>query len=167
MSLIFEKKQLSTRIDQADVNIIRLDGEVSKLEVNELVKKKERNEIINNLTAELLQLNAMTKCDDRVNAIQNRSEQSITENLAGYKDLETQISVQMKTLSKSLITEQNKLSVRINQADANIVRLDGGLNTLDGISRGIEELKTRTDKCCIGKWGYYCTDNETSYTSKI
>ncbi|KAH3818662.1 uncharacterized protein LOC127880759 [Dreissena polymorpha] len=150
-SVISEQYKLSARIDQADANIIRLDGEVNKLEVNELVEKKERNKIIKNLKDELLQLNAgiKTKCDDRVNALQNRFEESTTANLAVYKDLETQISVQLKDLSKSLITEQNKLSVRMNQADENIVRLNGGLNKLDGFSRAIEGLKTRTDKCCI------------------
>ncbi|KAH3869428.1 fibrinogen alpha-2 chain-like isoform X1 [Dreissena polymorpha] len=150
-SVISEQNKLSTRIDQTDANIIRLDGEVNKLEVNEMVEKKERNEIIKNLKDELLQLNAgvKTKFDDRVNALQNRFEESTTANLAVYKDLESQISVQLKDLSKSLITEQNKLSVRINQSDANIVRLKDGLNTLDDFSRAIEGLKRRTDKCCI------------------
>ncbi|KAH3869454.1 uncharacterized protein LOC127870354 [Dreissena polymorpha] len=150
-SVISEQNKLSTRIDQTDANIIRLEGEVNKLEVNEMVEKKERNEIIKNLKDELLQLNAgvKTKFDDRVKALQNRFEESTTANLAVYKDLESQISVQLKDLSKSLIAEQNKLSVRINQSDANIVRLKDGLNTLDGFSRAIEGLKRRTDKCCI------------------
>ncbi|KAH3796573.1 hypothetical protein DPMN_150142 [Dreissena polymorpha] len=165
-SVISEQNKLSTRIDQADAKIDRLDGEMNKLEVNKLVEKKEGNELLKNIKAELLQLNTdiETKCDDRVNALQNRFEESTRVNFAVYKDLETQISVKMKNIYMSLISGQNKLSVRMEEADAKIVRLDGGLNTLDGFSRAIEELKTRTDDCCIGKWGYYCTFNETLYT---
>ncbi|XP_052237125.1 uncharacterized protein LOC127848612 isoform X3 [Dreissena polymorpha] len=87
-SVISEQNKLSTRLDQADANIIRLDGDVNKLEVNELVEKKERNELINNLKAELLQLNAGSeaKCDDRVNALQKRFEESTTANLADCGD---------------------------------------------------------------------------------
>ncbi|KAH3782344.1 hypothetical protein DPMN_160259 [Dreissena polymorpha] len=151
ISLILEQNKLSTRIGQADATIFRLDGEVNKLTVTELVEKKERNELIEDLKAELLQLNKSVerKCDDKVNALQNMFEESTTVNLAGCKDLKTQISVQIKNLSMSFISEQNKLSVRMDQADAKIVRLEGGVNTLAGFSRAIEWLKTRTEKCCI------------------
>ncbi|XP_052236461.1 uncharacterized protein LOC127848192 isoform X6 [Dreissena polymorpha] len=123
-SVISEQNKLSSRLDQA----------VKKLEVNELVEKRERKELINNLKAELLLLNAgvETKIDDRVNALQKRFEESTTANLAGYKYLETHMSVQMKNLTQSVISEQNKLSARMDQADAHIVR-----------------MKAKTDKCCI------------------
>ncbi|XP_052271667.1 uncharacterized protein LOC127872375 [Dreissena polymorpha] len=150
-SVISEQNKLSTRLDQADARIIRLDGEVNKLEVDELVEKNERNELINNLKAELLQLNAVveTKCDDRVNALQKRFEESTTANLAGYKYLETHMSVQMKNLTQSVISEQNKLSARMDQADTKIERLDDEVNKLADFSRAIEEVKAKTDKCCI------------------
>ncbi|KAH3718759.1 hypothetical protein DPMN_061566 [Dreissena polymorpha] len=150
-SVISKQNTLSARIDQEDAEIIRLDGEVNKLKVNKLVENTKRNELINNLKAELLQSNAgvETKCDDSVNALKKTFDETAAVHLAGYKYLETQISVQMKNLSMSLISEQNKLSVRIDQADAKIVRLHGGLNTLDGVSRTIKELTTRIDKCCI------------------
>ncbi|XP_052235807.1 uncharacterized protein LOC127847743 isoform X2 [Dreissena polymorpha] len=140
-SVISEQNKLSTRLDQA----------VNKLEVNELVEKRERNELINNLKSELLLLNAgvETKFDDRVNALQNRFEESTMANLAGYKYLETHMSVQMKNITQSVISEQNKLSARMDQADEKLVRLDGGVNKLADFSRIIEELKAKTDKCCI------------------
>ncbi|KAH3751559.1 tenascin-N-like isoform X1 [Dreissena polymorpha] len=146
-SVISEQNKLSTRLDQADANIIRLDGDVNKLEVNELVEKKERNELINNLKAELLQLNAGSeaKCDDRVNALQKRFEESTTANLAGFKYLETHTSVQMKNLTQSVISEQNKLSARMDQADVKIVKLDGGVNKLAVFSRAVEELIASLD----------------------
>ncbi|KAH3820362.1 hypothetical protein DPMN_122108 [Dreissena polymorpha] len=38
----------------------------------------------------------------------------------------------------------------MDQVDAKSIRLDGGANKLNGFLRAIEELKTKTDKCCIG-----------------
>ncbi|KAH3718323.1 hypothetical protein DPMN_061126 [Dreissena polymorpha] len=92
-SVISEQNKLSTKIDKADAKIVRLDGEVNKLEVNALVEKRERNELIKNLKAELLQLNAgvETKCDDRVITLQKRFEETTAVNMAGYKDLETHL----------------------------------------------------------------------------
>ncbi|KAH3869327.1 hypothetical protein DPMN_032490 [Dreissena polymorpha] len=76
-SVISEQNKLSTRIDQTDEKIVRLDGEVNKLEVNKLVENKERNELINNLKAEIFQLNAGVemRCDDKVNALQRTKPQ--------------------------------------------------------------------------------------------
>ncbi|KAH3718750.1 hypothetical protein DPMN_061556 [Dreissena polymorpha] len=84
--------------------------------------------------------------------------------MARYTDMETHMSVQMKNLTQSVISEQNKFSARMDQANAKVVKLDGGVKKLDGFSKMSEELKTKTGKCCIGKWGYYCTVNEPSYT---
>ncbi|XP_052245881.1 uncharacterized protein LOC127854853 isoform X2 [Dreissena polymorpha] len=150
-SVISTHNTLSARIVQTDAEISRLGGEVNKLKVNKLVENTERNELINNLKAELIQSNAgvETKCDESVNALKKTFDETSAVHLAGYKDIETQISVQMKNLSMSLISEQNKLSVRMVQADAKIARLHGGLYTLDGVSRTIKELTTRIDKCCI------------------
>ncbi|KAH3782343.1 hypothetical protein DPMN_160258 [Dreissena polymorpha] len=113
-SVISEQKKLNTRIDQADVKIVRLDGEVNKLEVNKLVGNKEINEFIMNLKAERVQLNAGVKmrCDDRVNALQRTFDETTAVNVADCKNLETHVSVQMNNLSMSLISEQNKLSKR-------------------------------------------------------
>ncbi|XP_052245904.1 uncharacterized protein LOC127854864 isoform X9 [Dreissena polymorpha] len=132
-SVISEQNKLSTKIDKADAKIVRLDGEVNKLEVNALVEKRERNELIKNLKAELLQLNAgvETKCDDRVITLQKRFEETTAVNMVGYKDLETHISDQMNNFSQSLLSEQNKLSTKIDKADAKIVRLDGEVNKLE------------------------------------
>ncbi|KAH3720511.1 hypothetical protein DPMN_063410 [Dreissena polymorpha] len=146
-SVISEQNKLSTKIDKADAKIVRLDGEVNRLEVNALVEKKEKNELINNLKAELLQLNAgvETKCDDRVITLQKRFEETTAVNMAGYKDLETHISDQMNNFSQSLISEQNKLSTKIDKTDAKIVKLDVEAKKLDGFSRIIEELITTID----------------------
>ncbi|KAH3718598.1 hypothetical protein DPMN_061404 [Dreissena polymorpha] len=128
-SMISEQNKLSIKIDKA---IVRLDGEVNKLEVNALVEKNERNELMKNFKAELLQLNAgvETKCDDRVNTLQKKLNETAALNMAGYKDLETRISVQMNNFSQSLISEQNKLSTNIDKADAKIVRLALEVNKL-------------------------------------
>ncbi|KAH3718600.1 hypothetical protein DPMN_061406 [Dreissena polymorpha] len=125
-SMISEQNKLSIKIDKA---IVRLDGEVNKLEVNALVEKNERNELMKNFKAELLQLNAgvETKCDDRVNTLQKKLNETAALNMAGNKDLETRISDQMNIFSQSLISEQNKLSIKIDKA---IVRVDGEVNKL-------------------------------------
>ncbi|XP_052245621.1 putative leucine-rich repeat-containing protein DDB_G0290503 [Dreissena polymorpha] len=128
-SMISEQNKLSIKIDKA---IVRLDGEVNKLEVNALVEKNERNELMKNFKAELLQLNAgvETKCDDRVNTLQKKLKETAALNMDCYKDLETRISVQMNNFSQSLISEQNKLSTNIDKADTKIVRLALEVNKL-------------------------------------
>ncbi|KAH3718605.1 hypothetical protein DPMN_061411 [Dreissena polymorpha] len=167
-SMTSEQNKLSIKIDKA---IVRLDGEVNKLEVNASVEKNERNELMKNFKAELFQLNAgvETKCDDRVNTLQKKLNETAALNMAGYKDLETRISDQMNNFSPSLISEQNQLSTNIDKADAKIVRLAGKVNKLkinalveknnlsqslisaqNKLSARIEEMQTKIGKCITG-----------------
>ncbi|KAH3702924.1 uncharacterized protein LOC127860184 [Dreissena polymorpha] len=170
----------TSRLDRLSATItnIQVESSENKRKVDKLVGEKEdeekRRELINNLKAELLlQLNAdiEAKCGDRVNALQKSFEQTVTVMKKGYRDLKThvngiskfdshavsrnEVSVlvldQMNNLSQSVISEQNKLSSRIDKAVANMVRLDVEVNKLDGLFRVIDELKTKTDTCCTGQ----------------
>ncbi|KAH3853804.1 uncharacterized protein LOC127875396 [Dreissena polymorpha] len=184
----------TSRLDRLSATITNIQVESSehKRKVEKLVGDKDdeekRRELINNLKAEmLLQLNAdiETKYGDRVNAQQKSFEQTVTVMKRGYRDLKTQVNEmskfvsqlvsrdelsvlvldQMKRLSESVISEQNKLSSRIDKAETKMVRLDVEVNKVDDLFRGIDQLKTKTDTCCTALASSIVCEGSSMYLS--